>query len=114
DGKVRAVVDARPEAVAPARSEVQARTLASIQKAEQLVRVRILALLLEIEIQTVLVAQRRVEPHSDVVAVTRVRNHEAVVLYDTGVGGVREIREQPRRGPVEPRRGNYVVGKRCA
>ncbi len=57
-----------PEAVAPARGEAQAGTVARIQKAEQLVRVRILPLFLEIEIQAVLVAQRRVEAHPDIVA----------------------------------------------
>src|ERR1019366_2150907 len=110
EGEIRAVVEARLEAVAPAGGETQPGAVAGIEKAEQTVRARILVLLLEIEIQPVLVAQRRVEADADVAAGARVRDHEAVVLHDAGVAGGREILQQPRRSAVEARRGNRVVG----
>jgi hypothetical protein len=66
-------------------------TLAVIQEPEKLVRIGMLVLILEIEIQPVLIVQRSVEAHPEIAVAARVCNHEPVVLYDPRVRRIGKV-----------------------
>src|SRR6185369_5311652 len=109
--QVGAIVEARLEAVAPARRGTQPVSAAGVLETEELLVGGIVAAELLVEVQAVLAADRAAEANAHRMIIAGSGWRDRVVLHDAVVERGGEVVQQADRCRIESRRGNDVAGE---